>query len=796
MLQANKAINGTIINITPTDTHLHITTDKGYIQISPYSEVIVRITYNLDDYFPKSLSMGIVATPTKVAWTLNEMTDYYSLSTNALELQISKATAAITYYDSSCNLLLKEAYYDSKVLDAFPSYKTVLDDKTEVSQIQTADGIKETIVNAQKIYDQDLYHGRLSLEWQEDEALYGLGQHEEGHLNLRGHRQYVHQANKKIAMPFLISTKGYGLLLDTYSPLIFSDNSFGSYLYTEAVTSLDYYFVHGGSLDATIAGYRHLTGQATMLPKWAFGYMQSYERYETGQELKAIIREYREREIPIDSIVLDWQSWEADHWGQKTFDTSRFDKPSALIHDLHEQNVAFMISIWPNMHKCTPNHQAMLEQGLLLQRSDLYNAFNKEARDCYWQQAQEGLFTHGVDAWWTDSSEPFTPAWLSEQRVEPELNLMKFHEIARTYIPETHTNAYSIVHGQTIYEGQRSVTNDKRVCNLTRSGYTGQQRLGNILWSGDITAKWSTLKTQIAAGLNLCASGLPYWTLDIGGFFVKRSTAWYWDGDYDLGNLDPEYRHLYTRWFQFATFLPILRAHGTDTRREVWQFGDQGTPYYDALVAFINLRYKLLPYIYSLAGMVTQQHYTMLRLMAFDYPQDMNVYDLKDQFMLGNAFMVCPITDASGQRKVYLPQGQPWYHFFNGEKYEGGQTLSVTAPIHQLPIYVPAGAIIPMSPSRIQHTKALDESHLVLEVFSGKDGSFTFYQDEGDSYNYEKGDFSMIALTWDDAKASLTLSKRHNTYKTMPDIMTIDLYLDKSFKRTITYKNSAMTIYL
>lgn len=796
MLIAQPAKNKGLINFTTNESYLHLTTDRGQIKLQPYSDTIVRITYTLDSLNSNEKSLGVVANPTIVSWNLDETDTHLILKTNAITIDISKESCSFTYKDRLGNLLLKEPDFDGKSLDPFASYKTILDEHTQVEKSSTADGIKETIVNAEKVFDKQLYHGRLDFEWQDDEALYGMGQQEEGILNLRGHRQYIFQANKKIAMPFLLSSKNYGLLIDTYSPLTFSDNAYGSYIYTEAIDALDFYFIQGNTFDEIIGGYRTLTGQATMLPKWAFGYMQSFERYEDKDELIGTIKEYRERNIPIDSIVLDWQSWEAEQWGQKTFDQSRFGNPKGMIDELHALGVFFMISIWPNMNEGTDNNNEFKAKGGLLKRSDIYDAFDENARALYWQQTKEGLFDYGVDAWWTDATEPFTPAWLSEMPTEPHATVIRFHDIARTYLDETLTNAYPLVHAQTLYEGQREVTSDKRVINLTRSGYTGQQRYGNILWSGDITAKWSTLKKQIAAGLNLCASGLPYWTLDIGGFFVKRSTAWYWNGDYDLGNEDPEYRHLYTRWFQFASFLPVLRAHGTDTRREVWQFGEPGTPYYDTIVDFIDLRYKLLPYIYSLAGMVTQKDYTLLRLLAFDYPGDKKVYDIADQFMFGNAFMVCPITDPSNQRSVYLPHGNDWTNYFTGEKYHGGQTINLTCPINELPIYVPSGAIIPMTTSPIQSTKEFDDSHIAIDLYTGKDGQFTLYQDYGDNYDYENGAFSMIDIAWDDANRSLFFSERHNNFDSMPETMVIDLYLDKCFQTTITYKHSSITVQL
>lgn len=800
MLQARPPLNSKILSYTRTGDYLHITTDNGQLKLQPYTNSIIRITYTLQDEFSSHKTLGIIAEADSVDWDVSETEEAIELSTDSLHLSISRFTSAITYRYKNGKLLLSEANYDSKLMEAFDSYKTILDEDS-VIKIETADGIKDSIVNAKKSYDRTLYHTKLQMQWQDGEALYGMGQHEEGILNLRGHVQYGHQANMKIAIPFLLSTNNYGLLLDTYSPTIFNDNEFGSYLYTEAVEELDYYFIHGDNFDQIISGYRSLTGQAAMLPRWAFGYMQSFERYESADELIATVEEYRNREIPLDSIVLDWQSWEGEKWGQKTFDNNRFPDPKAMTDKLHDLGAHFMISIWPNMRDMTPNNQEFKEKGGLFQQSDIYDAFDQDAKDLYWKQTKEGLFDYGVDAWWTDSCEPFAPEWSCRNKPEPGRNFTAFHETARTYMDETLTNAYAFVHSKTIFEGQRNVTSDKRVTNLTRSGYTGQQRFGNIFWSGDIAAKWSTLKNQIAAGLNFCASGLPYWTLDIGAFFVKHGLPWFWDGDYELGNQDPAYRELYTRWFQYATFLPVLRAHGTDTRREVWQFGEEGSPHYDAIVKFIKLRYKLMPYIYSLAGMVTQRDYTMLRLLAFDYGEDSNVYDIDDQFMFGNALMICPVTEASSaaaglltvNREVYLPKGSDWYDYWTGDRYEGGQMITASASIDAIPIFVPSGAVIPMT-KPVQYTKEMDDKEYDLHIYTGHDGSFTLYLDEGDNYNYENGAFATVAFDWIDSAGTLKISDLSGGYAGLPEQLSVNVYIDGHNKSALIYDHKALTL--
>ena len=359
----------------------------------------------------------------------------------------------------------------------------------------------------------------------------------------------------------------------------------------------------------------------------------------------------------------------------------------------------------------------MLEHGFLLGDQVTYNAFDEQARALYWKQANEGLFSLGVDAWWCDCTEPFEADWTGETKPEPEERRRINTEEAKKYLDPQYINAYSLQHSRGIYEGQRLTTGSKRVVNLTRSAYAGQQRYGTITWSGDISAKWQTLKRQIAAGINFCVTGLPYWTADIGAFFVAKKDLWFWDGDFQAGCEDLGYREFYVRFFQYGTFLPLFRSHGTDTPREVWRFGEPGSRFYDTLVTFIRLRYHLLPYLYSLAGRVTQEDYTMLRALAFDFRQDPQVYNIADQYLFGPAFLVNPVTEPmyylpgsqplpprSQTRQVYLPAGSDWYDFWTGRRFSGAQTVEADAPLEILPLFVRAGSIVPFGPD-IQSTR-------------------------------------------------------------------------------------------
>jgi alpha-D-xyloside xylohydrolase len=525
----------------------------------------------------------------------------------------------------------------------------VFNETVEAQVRKDTDGVRAFTPSVREVVDRQAFHTKLEFEWLPGEALYGLGSHEEGMMNLRGQHQYLYQQNMKVVIPVLLSTRGYGILLDSYSLMAFHDDAFGSYLWTDVDDELDYYFIYGPEFDQIVQGIRQLTGKVPMLPRWAFGYIQSKERYISQTELIDVVKEFRQRGLPLDCIVQDWKSWPSDLWGQKTLDPERFPDPHGMMAELHRMNARLMISVWPIMNPGGDNWREMREQGCLLGNQATYDAFQDKARELYWKQANEGLFAYGIDAWWCDCTEPFQADWAGAFKPEPEERLRSNTEEAKRYLDPELINAYSLMHSRGIYEGQRKTSADKRVVNLTRSAYIGQQRYSTITWSGDVSATWDTLRRQIADGLNFCATGLPYWTTDIGAFFVRNDPAlWFWNGDFDLGVEDMGYRELYVRWFQYGVFLPMFRTHGTDTPREVWRFGEQGEVFYDTLVKFLRLRYRLMPYIYSLAGIVTHEDYTMMRALPFDFRADPATYDISDQFMFGPALLVNPITQPMG----------------------------------------------------------------------------------------------------------------------------------------------------
>ena len=770
MLRAEKRKCSYITYVERKEDSLYLYSEKGICRLMPKCAQIIRVTFTVKDHFSNVNKPGIVDHSIYSKWDFIQTEEQVSLRTEELNVVIRKNTGSISFYDKAGKLLLKERDENSKELDEFKVYKVAENAEVKKEVIVTADGSKEVIHAAKKVEDGILYHTRLYLDWQKDEALYGLGQQEEGLLNLRGEMVFLHQANMKIAIPMLISSFGYGLLMDTYSPMIFSDTVYGSYLYTEADHEIDYYFIYGHNMDGVIKGYRKITGKATMLPKWAFGYIQSQERYETAAEIIQIADEYRKRELGLDAIVLDWCSWEDGKWGQKTFDESRFPHPDEMINELHKRNIHFMISVWPNSSENSDNYAEFHQKDLHLPVSNIYNAIKEEGRNVYWNQLAKGLFSKGVDAWWCDSSEPFTPEWNHMGKLEPVNQYTEYVQSVSNYMPSWLTNAYCLYHAQAIFEGQRNSQEnsiaEKRVMNLTRSGYTGQQRYGTVLWSGDISASWETMKRQITAALNFCASGLPYWTVDIGAFFVKRGKPWYWDGDYEKGTKDLGYRELFVRWYQWGCFLPIFRGHGTDCRRELWEFGDKGEIFYDALERMNKLRYELMPYIYSQAGKVWLEDESFIRMLAFAFTDDRQALEIDDQYLFGDSIMVCPVTTPmyyeknsctlshiQKSRRVYLPKGQGWYDYWTNQFYEGAQWIDADADISKIPLFIKEGSIIPMT--CFTNSVYNNGKVITLCIYAGKDCDYTLYEDAGDGYDYEKGEYALRKMYWSEETQKL-----------------------------------------
>ena len=458
-------------------------------------------------------------------------------------------------------------------------------------------------------------------------------------MNYMNQKVILAQSNRTIAVPFLTSSKGYGILWDNYSWTEFETNNYTGGFYSEIADGIDYYFVYGGSFDDTIAGYRYLTGQAPMYGKWAYGYWQCKERYQSFNELESVIKEYREREIPIDNIVQDWKYWGELGWSALDFDDNIYPEAEKHIAELHDKyHCKIMLSIWPSIGKESAPGKELINKKMIypvLCWNDgyVYDAYDPEAQSIYWKYTKKNLFDCGIDAFWIDGSEPEFFAAHTREEFKKQMYEGGDSTIGSL---KKYLNPYVLKAVQPVYEGQRKSTDKKRVYILTRSGFAGQQRYAASSWSGDIAGSWDVLKKQIAGGINFCMAGVPYWTHDIGGFFTNR---------YKKGCLDPEYRELYLRWFQFGVFTPIFRSHGTNTPREIWRFGDKGDLIYDSLVEFTKLRYRMLPYIYSCAGMVTHKGYSLMRGLPMDFAADKNCYKIADQYMFGPSIMVCPVTE-------------------------------------------------------------------------------------------------------------------------------------------------------
>lgn len=709
-----------------------------------------------------------------------EKDEIATLKMKSCAIQVDLQTGSLSYWDETGNVLTREPEAGGKHLTEVPVYRNIFSGNGELVERQSADGVKVTGGDYQTISDRMAYHAKVEYVFG-DEGLYGFGSHEEGYGNLRGKSRQLYQQNMKACVPCFVSTKGYGFLFDCRSLMTFEDNGYGSYVWMDLVDELDYYFMAGRDYRTILRTYRDLTGAAPMLPKWAFGYGQSKERYQSAAELIEVTEEYRRRKIPMSFIIQDWQTWENGKWGQKSFDRSRYPDPAAMTQKLHELGAALMISIWPNMNGMGENQQEMLEHGYMLGNRSTYNAFSKAARELYWKQADEGLFRYGVDAWWCDCSEPFEADWHGTIRPEPHERLQVNVDAAKKYLDGGEWEAYSLCHSRGIYEGQRKTISEKRVVNLTRSSFAGQHRYATITWSGDIGASWNTLARQIPEGLNFCASGEPYWSLDIGGFFVSPGKEWFRCGEYSDGCNDLGYRELYTRWIQLGTFLPMMRSHGTDTPREIWRFGEAGTPFYDAIAKFIRLRMAMLPYLYSLAAAVSMRGDTFLMPLGLAFPNDPACLDIGNQFLFGPSLLVCPVIQpmyyTAGSkplqnipktRKVYLPAGCGWYDFWTGKYWQGGRIVEADAPLDRIPLFVKAGSILPMgveveSPLLDPHTE------LTIQIYPGEDAEFILYDDEGDSYRYEQGQYSETLLCWKDTAKTLIIGARKGSYSGMPE---------------------------
>lgn len=539
---------------------------------------------------------------------------------------------------------------------------------------------------------------------------------------------------------------------------------------SEAASGIDYYFVTGGDVDSLISGYRYLTGKAPIMPKWAYGFWQSKEHYNSQEEILKTAAQFREKHIPIDNIVQDWYYWKEDQWGSQEFDTSRYPDPKAMIDSLHSNyNLHFMISVWPKFYEGTAPFKKFWDSGWLYRKnildrqqdwmghvSTFYDAFNPHAGKAFWDLVNHKIYTKGVDAWWLDATEP--------DIVDNITNDKRMRLMTPTYAgaPQINFNAYALANEAAFYNGQREASPDKRVFILTRSAFAGSQRYGAATWSGDIGSTWKEMKNQIATGISFCLAGIPYWSMDIGGFSVEN--RYHHPSAKDLA----EWRELQTRWFQFGAFAPIFRSHGQAPAREMFNIAPANHPAYQSMLYYDQLRYRLMPYIYSLGAATYFDNYTLMRGLVMDFPSDSLARASTDEYMFGPGLLVCPVyTYEARSKEVYLPAATNWYDLYNGKSYTGGRHIQANAPYQRMPVFVRAGTILPVGPVKEftgQKQPGAGVDTITLFVYGGQDGKFTLYNDQGTNNDYEKGDYQKINLSYDDQNAKLIISAVEGKY--------------------------------
>ena len=726
------------------------------VEVQFFSPGIVRILKTPVNHNYTKESLSVIKSPETVAFTYSRNEELVSLQSAKVRVDFNTRSGRISFFDVEGNDLFTEKDYGGQF--------TPFDDAGNFT-----------------------YSVRQAFLLDPEEAIYGLGQQQVDHLNQRNHKHFMRQRALYASVPIIQSTKGYGVFWDNYSPTTYTDNPQEMSFDSQVGECMDYYFMYGGTADAVIAQIRELTGQAPMYPLWTFGFWQSRERYKSQQELMEVVDKYRKLRVPLDGIIQDWQYWGPNtNWNSMRFDNPEFPEPQKMIDHVHAKNAKIMISIWASFGPDTKQYQELEKINALFDFKTWpasavstwppdpdkpsgvkpYDAYSQEARDIYWKHLNNGLFSKGIDAWWTDSTEP-DHLDVKEEDFDIPTALGTYRSVV---------NAFPLMTNGGIYDNQRALSSDKRVYLLTRCAFAGQQRYGANTWSGDVVANWSVFKKQIPTGLNFSLTGIPYWNTDIGGFF-------HWDYEGEATN--KAYHELYTRWFQFGTFLPMQRSHGSGVKKEIYNLGKKGDWVYDSEEKYIHLRYALLPYLYSTGWQVTSNSGTFLRALFMDFAADKKVHNIDNQYMFGKAFLVTPVTepmyvsstedkwknpqenfDKIGTQEVYLPKGTTWFDFWTGETYGGGQTVTKDVPIDIIPLYVRAGSILPFGP-KVQYSTEKKWDTLEIRVYRGVDGEFVLYEDENDNYNYEKGQYSTIPFYWDEMQKTLTIGDREGTFAGM-----------------------------
>jgi alpha-D-xyloside xylohydrolase len=731
-----------VVSFTKNSDGITCTLDKGFMKVKICMDNMVEVKYTSLPVLPDKPSLVVTnewkSTPD---FAVTESAAEIIITTDDLKVIVNKQSNSIRYTDLKGNLILGEDELLGKTMSG-----------VTIAGIPT-------------------YNCTTLFNSPADESLYGLGCHPEDSLsiNYKGRNQNMAIKYMTGAIPVLLSTRGYGLMWDNYSASNFygaeAANTKFSYV-SESGNMIDYYFIYGPGFDRIISSYRVATGAAPMFPKWSFGLFQSQDRYKSQAEVLSVKDKYRNGKIPVDCIVQDWFYWEPNVIGSHVMWPARYPDPKYMVDELHKANIHAMISIWPVFSKGTNTFDQMAHSGGMTDilwdnamthiLDSYYDAHSPQARQLYWKQAYDSLVgRYGWDAWWVDQCEPDNGGNLDARRKSN-------FAIGRGI---DYFNTYSLMHSTGLYNNWRRDIPEKRAFFLIRQAFAGQQRNASTLWSSDITCTWNAFRNQVPQGINACASGIPYWTSDIGGYhFHWQAPDW----------SAPKNRELFTRWFQFGTFSPIFRIHGKGERA---LFSDNwDAPTKAILLNYDNLRYRLLPYIYSLSWRVTSEGYTIMRSLAFDFREDTGIKSIPDQYMFGPAFLVNPVTermyslpgkkDSKKTRKVYLPKSAGWYDFWTGKLIPGGQTIDAASPIETIPLYIKAGSIVPMGPY-LQYATEKAADPLEIRVYPGANAEFVLYEDENDTYNYEQGKYSTIGISWNETEKTLTIGNRQGDFPGM-----------------------------
>lgn len=749
-----------------TSLGIKTSTQSAIIDVQFYSPTIVRVLkYPVGSQLEKQ-SLSVIKKPEKTIFTVNRYGNTVALKGKEISVALDLKTGKVSFSKSGGKVIFTEKDYGTQ----FTPKKDAGKDSYEIKQAFLLD---------------------------KDDVFYGLGQQQNGKLSQRDEKIILANENMRVCIPFFQSVKGYAVFWDNYSPTTFADDlqetSFDSVLGGCA----DYYFMWGGSGDGSVAQMRDLTGNAPLMPLWVYGYHQSKEHYKTQAELTEVVQKYRDLKVPLDGIVQDWQYWGRDSlWNSMSFDSATFPDPQGMVNKIHQLNAHLYIVAWPGFGPLTKPYAEFKQKNMLINfdtwpqysGAKLYDPYNPASRQIFWNYLNKGIFSLGSDGWWLDSTEP------------EHINVKETDFDQPTYLGSFRSvqNAFPLEHVGGIYNYQRQTTSDKRVTIFTRSAFAGQQRYAANTWSGDIVSTWPTLKKQIPAALNFTLTGIPYWNADIGGFFADEFVK-------GGGAKNPEFQELYTRWLQFATFTPMMRSHGTSVPREIYQFGQRGDKTFDVIEKFINLRYSLLPYTYSVAWNVTHHSGSIMRPLFMDFSKDKKVYDLGSEFLFGKSFLVAPVTDKGlNTAHVYLPAGAKWFDFWSGKLSDGGSELTVNTPIDQIPLFVRAGSIIPWGP-KVQYAQEKKWDNLEIRIYPGANADFTLYEDEDDNYNYEKGKYTEITFHWDNSKGVLSIGNKKGAFEgalnnrnfnivLVNETSGTGVLLNKKISRIVKYNGTAVSV--